>query len=177
MLPSFIFSRYFAFGCSEFLVRSEASQIFGDDVVISEAHVDCTVFFGNELQKFHIGKIVVCYVTCDTTDVRRQEILLEENFKMLAQDANRAGHRSIEIDMQIADEKVVHALNLYSCIMVVKRIGCDKNTGRISANMGDYLFFTGTNRGTFLLRFFKFYSKQWHPSFLAVIRCPAHNLG
>ena len=111
---------YFAFGCSEFLVRSEASQIFGDDVVISEAHVDCTVFFGNELQKFHIGKIVVCYVTCDTTDVRRQEILLEENFKMLAQDANRAGHRSIEIDMQIADEKVVHALNLYSRLVTVK---------------------------------------------------------
>jgi hypothetical protein len=39
---------------------------------------------------------------------------------MLAQDANRAGHRSIEIDMQIADEKVVHALNLYSRLVTVK---------------------------------------------------------
>ena len=68
------------------------------------------ISFSNELQKFHIGKIVVCNVTCDTTDVRRQEILLEENFKMLAQDANRAGHRSIEIDMQIADKIVGHAL-------------------------------------------------------------------
>jgi hypothetical protein len=48
------------------------------------------------------------------------EKLLEENFKMLAQDANRAGHRSIEIDMQIADEKVVHALNLYSRLVTVK---------------------------------------------------------
>ena len=89
------------------------------------------IFFSNELQKFHIGKIVVCNVTCDATDVRRQEILLEENFKMLAQDANRAGHRSIEIDVQIADEKVSHAVNLYSCIMVVKRVRCDKMRGLV----------------------------------------------
>lgn len=89
------------------------------------------IFFGNELQKFHIGKIVVCNVTCDATDVRRQEILLEENFKMLAQNANRAGHRSIEIDMQIADEKVSHAVNLYSHIMVVNRVRCDKMRGLV----------------------------------------------
>lgn len=104
--------------------------------MISEAHVDCTVFFGNELQKFYIGKIVVCYVTCDATDVRRQEILLEENFKMLAQNANRAGHRSIEIDVQIADEKVIHALNLYSRLVAVKGMNCDKNTGIGGENAG-----------------------------------------
>lgn len=78
------------------------------------------VFLGNELQKFHIGKIVVCNVTCDATDVRRQKILLKENFKMLAQDANRAVHRSIEIDVQIADEKVSHVVNLYSRLVTVK---------------------------------------------------------
>jgi len=75
---------YFTFGCSKFLVRSEAPQMLSDNVVVPEAHVNRTVFFGNELQELHISKVIVRDIARDAAGVCRQEVAFEEDFEMFA---------------------------------------------------------------------------------------------
>lgn len=116
---------YLALGCSKFLVRSEAPQMLSDDVVVPEAHVNRTVFFGNELQELHIGEVIVCDIARDAAGVCRQEVAFEEDFEMFAQNGDSAGYRRIEIDMQIADKVVSHASNLYLGIWGVKGTNCE----------------------------------------------------
>ncbi len=62
---------YFAFGCCEIAIRAKSPHVFGDDVVISEAHINGAVFFGNELQEFHVSEVVVRDIARDATRVRR----------------------------------------------------------------------------------------------------------
>lgn len=121
---------YLALGCSKFLVCSEAPQMLSDNVVVSEAHINRAVFFGNELQELHISKVVVRDIARDAAGVRRQEVALEEDFKMFAQHAHSAGHRRIEIDMQIADKVVSHVPNLYSRAKAVKGSSRESNKPR-----------------------------------------------
>lgn len=96
--------------------------MLSDDIVIPKTHIDGIVFFGNELQKFNVGEVIVCNIACDAADICRQEILLKENFEMLAQYAHCAGQWRIEIDMQIADEVVGHIILAWvnSCCLIVK---------------------------------------------------------
>ena len=90
---------YLAFGGGEFSVCLEMAHVFCDDVVVSEAYIDCTVFFGDELQKFYVGVIVVRDIARDAASIRRQEVALEEDFEMFAQHRYCASHRYIEIDV------------------------------------------------------------------------------
>ena len=62
---------YLALGCSKFLVCSEAPQMLSDDVVVPEAHVNRTVFFGNELQEFYVGEVIVRNIARDAAGIRR----------------------------------------------------------------------------------------------------------
>jgi len=106
-----------------------ASQTLSDNVVISEAHINRTVFFGNELQELHIGEVIVRDIARDAAGVCRQEVAFEEDFKMFAQHAHSAGYRRIEIDVQIADKVVSHAINLYPRILCVKGINARRFRG------------------------------------------------
>lgn len=100
----------FAFGCGEIAVRAETPHVFGNDVVVSKAHIDCAIFFGNEFQEFHVGEVVVRDIACNAASVSRQKVSLEEWFKMFVQHGYSACHRCIEIDVQVADKIVGHAL-------------------------------------------------------------------
>lgn len=75
---------YFTFRSSEFLIRSKAPQIFGDDVVVSEAHINRTVFFGNELQELHISKVIVRDIARNTAGISRQEVAFKVVFEIFA---------------------------------------------------------------------------------------------
>lgn len=111
---------YLAFGGGEFSVCLETPYVFCDDVVVPEAHIDRAVFFGDELQKFYVGVIVVRDIARDAASIRRQEVALEEGFEMFAQHRYCAGHWHVEIDVQVADKKVSHLINLYSHYAIVK---------------------------------------------------------
>ena len=102
--------RNFAFGCCEIAIRAKSPHVFGDDVVISEAHINGAVFFGNELQELHVSEVVVRDIARDAAGIRRQKVAFKEYFEMFAQHGDSAGHWCIEIDMQIADKIVGHAL-------------------------------------------------------------------
>lgn len=111
---------YLAFGCGEIAVRAETPHVFSDDVMVSKAHIDRVIFFGDELQDLHVGEVVVRDIARDATGIRRQKVAFKEYFEMFAQHGDGAGHWRIEIDMQIADKIVGHALNLYPLILTVK---------------------------------------------------------
>ena len=78
--------------------------------MVPEAHVDRVIFFGNELQELHVGEVVVRDIARDAAGIRRQKVAFKEYFEMFAQHGDSAGHWCIEIDMQIVDKIVVHAL-------------------------------------------------------------------
>jgi hypothetical protein len=58
--------------------------MLSDDVVVPEAHINHTVFFGNELQELHIIEVVICDIACNAAGICRQEVALEEYFEMFA---------------------------------------------------------------------------------------------
>lgn len=76
--------RNFAFGGGEFIVGAEWPQVFSDDVMVPEAHIDIIVFLGNELQEFHVNEIIIRNIACDATGIRWQEVAFKEYFEMFA---------------------------------------------------------------------------------------------
>lgn len=101
---------YLAFGCGEIAVRAETPHVFSDDVMVSKAHIDRVIFFGDELQELHVGEVVVRDITRNAASIRRQKVSFEKDFEMFAQHGDGAGHWCIEIDMQVANKIVGHAL-------------------------------------------------------------------
>ena len=92
--------------------------------MIPEAHVNAVVFFGDKLQELHVGEVVVRDVSRDAASVRRQEISVKEYFEMFPQSRDIPSHGRIEIYMQVADKKVLHACNLHSRTECVKSMNC-----------------------------------------------------
>ena len=99
--------------------------------MVPEAHINHAVFFGDELQKFYIGEIVVRDITRDAAGVRRQKVAFKEDLKMFAQYCDGASHRHIEIDMQVADKIVGHTLKF-----IIAIFGCQGSGFRIFFALG-----------------------------------------
>ena len=118
--------RDFFFGVGKLAVNSIPSAKFHDDVVIPEAHVNAVVFFSDKLQELHVGEVVVRDIASDAASVSRQKIPFKEYFEMRPQSRDIPSHGRIEIHMQVAHEKVLHARNLYSRTDRVKGLSCGR---------------------------------------------------